>query len=84
MIALGLFLFLVAVLCAIVCAALFAVWLFASVASGVLSCLSKMLENLSGGRPIVGFLYLVPLALFGLAIAHWLTLARSFCEAVFK
>ena len=44
MIWLAIFFFLIAAVCAAAFAVLFVVWLFASVASGVLNCLSKMLD----------------------------------------
>jgi hypothetical protein len=43
-------------------------WLVLAVTQGVLTCITKMLENLSGGRPLLGVLYLVPLWLFASGI----------------
>jgi hypothetical protein len=81
MIWLAVFLLFIAALCATVCVV---GWLALAVTEGVLSCLSKMFENLRGERPIIGLLYLVPLKLFVSAIAHWIIVRPETREQLWR
>jgi hypothetical protein len=77
-------LFLLGVLCAVICVAALLVWLTAAVLAALADCAAQGLANFNGGRVIIGLLYVVPAALLLCALGQGCYLAHSFYMAVFK
>jgi hypothetical protein len=77
-------LFLLGILCAIVCVAALFVWLWTGALLGLLKCIERSLTNLGGGHVIVGLLYLIPASLLLSALLQGICLACSFYTAVLR